>query len=446
MTGSPLPRQRLDHPAGSAKASEAALARGWLVSARLHDSVRQLIRLRWLAGLGVLIAAIAIGPLLQITEDGRSTDRLMAVGILILAYNAVFYFFNRRYRKTHAPTESYLPLAVGQMILDWLAMILLIHYSGGIESPALYFFLFHLVIASIFFRPRLAFSFAVFAVLLVSGIACLEFVGLLPHYPVTGFLAAEPHEQPTYQNLLFVTVVLTFFGFTAIFITYLATRIAEDMRRSAAEAQELSESLQSTSNRLRILNESARTINSTLELNQVLNRLVENTAGALGVKAAAIRLVDEQTGAIQLAAVYGLSQAYQDALSSEMKSSPLDKKVLEGMTINIPDVSQTDLLLHPMYVQQEGISSILTAPLLKRGGQGEPQAVPMARKAGTLGTLRVYAAEKRYFTSADQDFLTAIAAQGSIAIETPWLIRRLHHSKRSRAFLSARPRTNCAHR
>jgi hypothetical protein len=117
--------------------------RNSLVDAELIDSVNQIIRLRWLAGIGVLVVTLAAGPLFDVTAP---TSRLMTVGVFILLYNMLFWGINNRLKKAEADVDDYQKLAIGQMVLDWIAMMLLIHFSGGIESPAIYFFLFHLII------------------------------------------------------------------------------------------------------------------------------------------------------------------------------------------------------------------------------------------------------------------------------------------------------------
>ena len=113
--------------------------RSSLVDAELPESVGQLIRLRWLAGLGVLLVTACLGPVFQVYAP---TGHLYAVGFFILAYNLGFFLIARRMKRLDAPPDNYQSLAIGQMILDWIATILLVHYSGGIESPAIYFFLF----------------------------------------------------------------------------------------------------------------------------------------------------------------------------------------------------------------------------------------------------------------------------------------------------------------
>lgn len=124
-----------------------------LVDAELVSSVAWLIRLRWAAGVGVILATWLVEAVFRLDAPA---DALYAIGGVILVYNLIFYLLERRLSKANAPAAEYQRLAVCQVALDWLAMTLLIHFSGGIESPVTLFFIFHVVIASIFFSPRVA--------------------------------------------------------------------------------------------------------------------------------------------------------------------------------------------------------------------------------------------------------------------------------------------------
>jgi len=197
--------------------------------------------------------------------------------------------------------------------------------------------------------------------------------------------------------------VLVFFGWTGIFLTYLVTDISDHLRRREREVVELSESLKQVTIRLQALNESARTISSTLNLEQVLNQLVKNITEVMGVRACSIRLLDKSEQRLESVAVYGLSQAYQDKGPILLDNSALDRKILAGSVVNIPDVSQSSLLQYPEWAAMEGFSSMLSAPLL-----GKNKAI---------GTLRAYSEDRDHFNANDETFLAAIAAQGSIAIE-----------------------------
>jgi signal transduction histidine kinase len=369
--------------------------RNALVDAELIDSVNQLIRLRWLAGIGVLFVTLIAGPFFNVTAP---TGLLLTVGVFILLYNLVFWAINHRLPRAVTSVDAYQKLAIGQMILDWIAMILLIHFSGGIESPTIYFFLFHLIIASILFPPGIAYTLAVIALVLFFTIVFLEYFSIIPHYALVGFL-----DRPLYQNVNFVIGVSLFFGSTAVFITYLVTNISDRLRRREIEVVELSKNLERATNRLQALNESARIINSTLKLNQVLDLVVKNTVDVMGVRACSLRLLDKSGQQLETVAMHGLSQEYIEKGPIVLVNSPLERRVLGGEIVNIPDVTQSSLLQYPEWAVSEGVFSMLSAPLIG--------------KNKTLGTLRAYSVEKNHFTFEDENFLTAIAAQGSIAIE-----------------------------
>jgi signal transduction histidine kinase len=366
-----------------------------LVEAELVASVAWLIRLRWVAGLGVIVATWLVESALNLDAPAGP---LFAIGGVILLYNLVFYVLERRLAGQHALAASYQRLAIWQVGLDWLAMTLLIHYSGGIESPVILFFIFHVVIASIFFSPRAALAFAFLAIALVSGIALLEYSGLLPHEPISGFLPV-----PLYRSGLYVAAVLFFFASTSLIAAYLGSSIQERLRKRQAEIVSLTESLQQATIRLQALNDSARIVSSTLDVPQVLNRLVKTTAEAMGVRACSIRLLDKSGHSLEPVAVYGLSQAYLEKGPVDPASNPLAREVLSGKTVNIPDAPNSPLLQYPEEARQEGIHSMLSAPLIG--------------KDGGFGIIRAYAVEPNHFTEEDEAFLVAIAAQGSTAIE-----------------------------
>ena len=366
-----------------------------LVEAEWIESFGWLIRLRWLAGVGVLLITLTIGPVFGLQV---AVSPLLVIGTAILFYNLLLFLIERNLKSNLASPETYLRLGLWQVTLDWLAMTLLIHFSGGIESPVIFFFIFHIVIASIFYPPRIAFSFVVLAVVLLSSIALLEYFSFLPHEPTIGFL-----QNPLYKNPFYVAAILLFFNSTALIVAYLVITISDRLRHREQEVVELTKSLQRVTARLQALNEGARTVNSTLELSQVLNRLVKSTTEVMGVRACSIRLLDKGGRRLLPVATYGLSQAYLEKGPIDLESNLLAREVLGGKIVNVPDVRQTTLLQYPDWAVQEGISSMLSAPLIG--------------KNKTLGILRAYSELKNHFTSDDATFLAAIAAQGSIAIE-----------------------------
>jgi signal transduction histidine kinase len=355
------------------------------------------IRLRWIAGLGVLCGALVIG---FYPKTGLPATPFWVIGASILLYNLAFFLIARQARAANTSPESYRWLAYSQMILDWLAITSLVQFTGGIVSPLTFFYVFHVVIASMFFDTKTSFVFTFLAVFLFTGVVLLEYFSILPQYPI---MAWRNYLIYVYQDPLYVSTVWASFTVTLVILTYLASGRSERLRRREAEVIALSRSLKLNSAKLQALNDSAQTVNSTLELGEVLNHLVANTAHVMQVRACSIRLLDKTGKKLEPAAAYGLSQEYLGKGPIELERSQLDREVLAGKVINIPDVQRSSLLQYPDWAAHEGYHSMVSAPLI---GKTKP-----------LGTLRAYSDNVDHFTSDDEAFLSAIAAQGSIAIE-----------------------------
>ncbi len=377
---------------------------GTLAERELEASLGWLIGLRWVAGLGVLIATWLTENLLALH---LAAVPLYAIGASILAYNTVFgWMLGRVRRQSPAPVSGANRLAHLQIASDWVAMTLLIHFSGGAESPAILYFFFHIALASILLSSRATYLYAVLATCLVSGTLLFEYVGILPHVAVVGFVPVPLYRRPAYVG------GLLFFVVSAMFVVaYLTTRMTTRLRRREAEVLELSQRLEHAYGRLQTLYEAAQVVSSTLDLQQVLSRLVEGTAKAMGVRACSIRLLDETGTRLRVAAVSGLSQTYLQKGDLALDRNPLAREALTGRAVIVGDVTTEPRLQFPAQAVMEGIRSTLTVPL-----QG---------KGGPLGLIRAYSTERDHFTPDDATFLSAIAGQGSIAIENAMAYQKL---------------------
>ena len=368
----------------------------------LVSSVARFITIRWLAGLGVLAAAWLVGAVLRLPLPLMP---LSVVGVAILAYNAVFYAVLRRLeRATTRDMSAFRRLTEVQIGLDWLAMTALVHFSGGAESPALFYFFFHIIIAAILLTPGATFLYAAAATLLVGATVCLEYLGWLPHVSLVPGVTF-------YQNALYVAGVVFFFASAMFVSTYLACTITRRLRHREEEVLDLSENLLLAYNRLQTLYDSARAINSTLELRQVLDRIAQRTADAMNVRACSIRLLDESGTKLSVAAAYGLSDAYVKKGDLILSQNPLARQVLAGEVITVGDIRTDSRLQYPSHALTEGILSMLSAPLIG--------------KHGPLGLIRAFSTDVDHFTEADASFLSAMASEGSIAIENAIAYRTL---------------------
>lgn len=359
-------------------------------------SLEWLCRLRWIAGVGVILATWLAWLGLGL---GLAVGPLSLIGAGILGYNLLFRRWLNRLTcdlsgaNIHARTH-----ARAQIAADWIAITLLIHYSGGIESPAILYFYFHIILATILLSGREAYLFAGLAIVLIGGLAALEYAGWISQIPIEGLLPVRLYNQP-----LYVSSALFFFSSVVMGSVYLATRTTSRLRKREADMVALGRDLQRAYTRLHTLYASAQAVNSTLELQEVLDRLTRSTAEVMGVKACTIRLLEAGGQSLCLASTYGLRDAYFQKGCLLVDQNPLVREVLAGKVVAVDDIVNDTRLQYPDAALAEGIRAMLTAPLLGH--------------SGPLGIIRVYCEDSHCFDDDDGQYLATVANHGSIAIE-----------------------------
>lgn len=163
----------------------------------------------------------------------------------------------------------------------------------------------------------------------------------------------------------------------------------------------------------RALRDVALVINSSLEPREVLLKIAEQTATAMGCRASTIRLLDTTGHFLLPSAAFGLSSSYMRKGSVEVKRSGLDSEVLSGKTIPLKDATSDGRFQYPDSAKAEGLVSVLSSPLMANG------------KA--IGLIRVYSEVEREFSDEEIDFMEAVAAVSALAIENS----RLHEALRN---------------
>jgi C4-dicarboxylate-specific signal transduction histidine kinase len=121
-------------------------------------------RLRWITGI-VVSGAAALDRL--VFNWRQDSGLILALGLAILAYNAVLRAALHATLRT--PTPRLLRLAMAQMLLDLVCLSLLVGWTGGLRSPILGFFVFHMVFASLLLPRALAYGSALAAIVFLIG-------------------------------------------------------------------------------------------------------------------------------------------------------------------------------------------------------------------------------------------------------------------------------------
>lgn len=146
-----------------------------------------------------------------------------AITVSILLYNIVLHWLRRYVRfDVHSFNPMYLSLL--QVILDLIALLLLVYYTGGIESPLYMLFVFHMIIGSLILPGTVVYTFAIVFVALFAILITLEHIGVLTHHRINGLFDVDLH-----NNIHFILAYLGTFTFMIFTSVYLANGIARQL-------------------------------------------------------------------------------------------------------------------------------------------------------------------------------------------------------------------------
>jgi GAF domain-containing protein len=144
----------------------------------------------------------------------------------------------------------------------------------------------------------------------------------------------------------------------------------------------------------------ATSISASLDVKIILQALTEDVVKSLDLKAASVRLLDEDKRTLKLVASFGLSEKY-------LNKGPIlaDKNIagaLKGTTIAIKNVFKDKGIQYRKEKTAEGIVSMLY--------------IPIKSQENVIGVLNLYTAKQREFTEDEIMLVTALAYQGGLAI------------------------------
>jgi signal transduction histidine kinase len=193
---------------------------------RLIRRAYWLIRLRWVATLSVAVGTFISSRIFGISLQETA---LYCIAVILAVYNAVILLLLRRYsnNKKEAPRRAVKTIINFQISADLFILTVLLHFSGGIENPFVFYFMFHMIISSILLSVKESYLQATFAVFLFGLLILLEYLELIPHYCLEGFVARSLHKDGFYiLGIYFVFI-------TALYlVVYMATYIATRLRKA----------------------------------------------------------------------------------------------------------------------------------------------------------------------------------------------------------------------
>ena len=145
----------------------------------------------------------------------------------------------------------------------------------------------------------------------------------------------------------------------------------------------------------------ASNINASLDVKKILHNLTVDLSEALGMKGVIIRLLNKDTGNLQLVASHGLSEQFlnKGPVSAEKSVT----QAMKGETVIIDDVANDKRIQYRDEAVQEGLVSMLV--------------VPIKVKDDVIGIMRLCSAVKRDYPEDIILLVNALAQTGGLAIQ-----------------------------
>jgi signal transduction histidine kinase len=181
-----------------------------------------------------------------------------------------------------------------------------------------------------------------------------------------------------------------------------------------SRTQELAQSVAE----LRALGEVSQAVNSTLDLEMVLDTIVSKSVQLAGTDAGTIYVYDPATGEFQARANYGMSDELIDAINETHVgiSEAVAAATRERIPVQVPDLRDEPASLAQEIVLRAGYRARLIVPLL--GADAVVGALVVRRKA------------PGEFPKSTVDLLQTFAAQSVLAIQNAHLFREIEEKGR----------------
>ncbi|RLC82206.1 MAG: hypothetical protein DRI81_00450 [Chloroflexi bacterium] len=159
----------------------------------------------------------------------------------------------------------------------------------------------------------------------------------------------------------------------------------------------------------------ARQMNTSLEIQDVLDSIVQSLKQAIGCRGCSIALLDTVSNVLEIRAAAGIKDKWKRDFKLRLGEGIAGRVALEGQPAYVPNV----LEVKGFVFFDPSVRSILI--------------VPLSVQDVVIGTLSVNSDQIEAFSAADERLLTIAASQAAIAIENARLYTRLDQRARNLA-------------
>ena len=184
------------------------------------------ISIRWIACICVILSLLVAQFVFR--YDLVYPVLYIITSVLCLE-NLLFTLYVKVLKRGHLPTREMDVLFHLQALGDYAFLFLLVYFSGFLENPFAYFFVFYIMLTSIIFARGVVYRYVAALLLVIFGVSLAEYFSLLPHYSLSESMTGS------YRDLLIPRLV----GLcsTLIISVHLATNIKERIEEKGRKVE-----------------------------------------------------------------------------------------------------------------------------------------------------------------------------------------------------------------
>jgi len=205
--------------------------------AALIMRLRVFVTMRWITVAGIIIATLVVSIALKISFP---TLPVYSTAAAIALYNLVLLWQLQGLGAKRAGSIIQTVRIFGDihLFLDLVALTVLLHFTGGIENPFIFYFVLHITAASISLHYRVVYILATSALFMVGLLVGLEYARIIPHINLVGFADPTLYREGSY--ILAILVALATLLYAA---AYMVTAISGELRKRQRQVMQLREQL-----------------------------------------------------------------------------------------------------------------------------------------------------------------------------------------------------------
>jgi len=354
------------------------------------------IKLRW-AVAPIMFLGILIGVVLGFEFP---VFAVLMIAIASPLYNLVFaWIYKVNLDRLEVDPELNRKISLLEVVVDYIAMFLLIHFTGGVSSPLVVFLLFHVIITAVQFSRGTAFQLSAIAAGGMWFLLAGETMGWLPTHSLVFRGRSIDYLDPP----IFAAIGLLFFTAMLFLSAGMVSRVMKSYRQGVDRLARATEQLAVLNEQLSGLYTMVEAIGAERHLGPILQTVTSEMTRVMSVPAATVKLLSEDGKTLHYVASEGLPEELVAQTVIRLDRSPVNRRVIQGETL-VQAVVRDD-------------NTLQLGPILSELGIQSAAFAPLTVEDRVIGSMGVYSHRPDRFNERDTNFLEQAARLVASAIE-----------------------------